>query len=145
MSGKTGMRPCAYCKHWYTPNPRAGKRQKACDHPDCKRERHRKACASWRERNPDHDAAERLRKKLDAARQRAPPPPPNVPFPEVWWKIARDAVGAKTTVVIQETAEVLDRRARDAVATKKGEATASPPRVLPGIARDAFELARAPP
>jgi len=145
MSGKTWMRPCRYCGRRFTPNPRAGKRQKACDDPECQQERHRRACASWRKRNPDHDAAERLRKKLEAARQQAPPPPPNVPLPELWWKVARDAVNAKTTVVIQEVAKVLDRRARDAVATKKGEATASPSKVLPGGARDAFERARAPP
>jgi hypothetical protein len=145
MSGKTGKRPCAYCKRWFAPNPRAGKRQKACEDPDCKRERHRRACARWRSRNPDHDAAERLRKKLDAARQQAPPPAPNVPLPKVWWKTARDAVGAKVEVVIQEVAKVLDRRARDAVTAKMGEGRATSPKVLPEVARDAFEVARAPP
>jgi hypothetical protein len=145
MSGKTGKRPCACCKHWFTPNPRAGKRQKVCDRDECRRERHRRACERWRERNPEHDAGERLRKKLDVARKQAPPTPPNVVLPEVWWKTARDAVGAKTVVVIQEVAKVLDRRARDAVAAKMGEVSASLPKVLGTVARDAFEDARGPP
>lgn len=71
MAGKCGKRPCAACKRWFAPNPRAGGRQTVCDDARCRRERHRRACAKWRAKNPGHDAAQRLRKRLDGTVERA--------------------------------------------------------------------------
>lgn len=145
MAGKCGKRPCAVCRKWFAPKPRAGSRQTVCDGDDCQRERHRRACAKWRAKNPDHDAAQRLRKRLEQARRSPPAPPPSMALPEHWWGIARDAVGAKMSVVVQECAKVLDRRARDAVGAKMLELPGSSAKVLPREARDAFAADRGPP
>ena len=57
-------RPCSICRRWYRPHPRQGARQRVCSTPACQRERHRRACAQWRERNPDYDREARLQKRL---------------------------------------------------------------------------------
>lgn len=138
MSGKTGRRPCACCRCWFTPNPRVGKRQRACAKPECQRERHRQACARQRKRDPERDAADRLRRKLGQARQQETLAT-NVILPEVWWKVARDVVGAKFVVVVQECAKVLDRRARDGVPAMMGKASGSSSKVLGLSARDGLD------
>ena len=53
-------RPCRICRCWFLPHPRAGPRQQVCSRPECQRERHRRACADWRRRNPDYDAEDRV-------------------------------------------------------------------------------------
>ncbi len=138
--GKTGKRPCRICKRWFTPHPRAGDRQRVCEREECRLEQHRNACAKWRARNPTRDVEMRLARKLEAARVRPPPAPAGQPLPQQWWDAARDAVGAKTLVVVRECVKVLDRRARDAVAGTMGESSRLSARVLPEGARDAFEL-----
>jgi hypothetical protein len=107
-------RPCRVCRRWFWPHPRAGDRQRTCSLPDCQRERHRRACASWRRRHPDYDREDRLRRRLQVpARAMAA-----APLRGIDWSAARDAVGLQVAVVIEETGEVLQRWARDAVSAQ---------------------------
>lgn len=48
------MKKCPYCKIRFTPDPRVGKRQKACGKPACKRAMKAENNRSWRQRNPDY-------------------------------------------------------------------------------------------
>lgn len=57
------MRPaykrCAYCGRWFQPDPRIGRRQKACPRPECGRARRRQNWRSWSKRRPDFPATRR--------------------------------------------------------------------------------------
>lgn len=109
-----GKRPCRFCRRWFQPHPRAGDRQHACSSPDCQRERHRRACATWRRHHPDYDREDRLRQRLQAPDKATA----GAPLRGIDWSAARDAVGLQVAVVIEETGEVLQRWARDAVSAQ---------------------------
>jgi hypothetical protein len=109
-------RPCRICGKWFLPHPRAGDRQHVCGESSCQRERHRRACAGWRRREPDYDREDRLRRRL----VRAPEPGDAGglladPLCRVDWLAARDAVGLQVAVTIEESVRVLHQWARDAV------------------------------
>ena len=150
-------RPCSVCRRWFTKNPRA-KQQRTCG-VECRRELHRRKCAAWRARHPDFDRENRLRdrvvkqKTADAAAETPPaaktppaidPPPAADPLPRVLWPIARDAVGWKVAVVVEESAKVIVEWARDAVLSRSVSGSASSAKVIPSPPRDAVE-ARGPP
>jgi len=113
--------PCRVCGKWFMPSPRVGQRQRACGSASCQRERHRRNCESWRERNPDYDREGRLRARLVCE----PPAETSsvAPSAEVDWSAARDLVGLEVVVILQLILEVLLRRPRDLVG-----------RQVPGIA-----------
>lgn len=43
---------CIYCGRYFKPDPRAGKRQKACFRAECKQRRKREAQENWKKNNP---------------------------------------------------------------------------------------------
>ena len=47
-------RPCLICRTWFHPDPMVGERQHVCGNPACQKERHRRACARFHEREPDY-------------------------------------------------------------------------------------------
>ena len=110
----TRKRPCRICRRWFIPHPRAGDRQRVCGAPECQRERHRRACANWRDREAAAEQTHRLRQRIRAhpggvggaavaAEQR------------VHWDAVRDAVGIQLAVIIEEITKVLGDWVRDAV------------------------------
>jgi hypothetical protein len=107
-------RPCRICRRWFSPDPRAGDRQRACSSPDCQRERHRRACSTWRRHHPDYDREDRLRRRLQVPEKATAA----APLRGVDWSAARDAVGLQVAVVIEETGQVLQHWARDAVSAQ---------------------------
>ena len=107
-------RPCRICRCWFVPNPRARRWQRACDRPQCQRERHRLACERWRTRNADYDRDRRLRERLRAEEVGASGLEAD-PLRALDWSVARDAVGLEVTVFVEETGKVLHSWARDAV------------------------------
>ena len=107
-------RPCRICRRWFASHPRAGERQRTCSSPDCQRERHRRACASWRRRHPDYDREDRLRRRLQVPEKATAA----APLRRIDWSAARDAVGLQVAVVIEETGQVLQDWARDAVSAQ---------------------------
>ena len=117
-------RPCRICRRWFQPDPRAGPRQRTCSRPQCQRERHRRSCASWHERNPDYDSETRLRLRLGAER------PKTAELGLLPWSAARDAVGLEVLVVLEEVVRLLVSTLRDAVVLQvrvsKGESSQVP-------------------
>ena len=107
-------RPCRICRRWFRPHPRAGDRQRICSSPDCQRERHRRACATWRRQHPDYDREDRLRRRLQVPEKATAA----APLRGIDWSAARDAVGLQVAVVIEETGQVLQHWARDAVSAQ---------------------------
>ena len=47
-------RPCSYCRCWFTPDPRVGKRQRACTKPSCQEVRRVETQARWRASHPEY-------------------------------------------------------------------------------------------
>jgi hypothetical protein len=139
-----GKRPCCVCRKWFGPQARSGKQQRCCARPECRRERHRRACASWRKRYPDYDRELRLRQRV----VRGPPVGEALnrdPLAEVSWEAARDAVGLEVAVIMEETGKVLVSWARDAVHAQGIEITRKLAKVMASSARDAIAVGAGPP
>jgi hypothetical protein len=137
-------RPCRVCGKWFEPYPRAGKRQRACGRDDCRRERHRRACAAWHEQHPDYDRERRLRERV-RVEVTVGEPLSRDPLAEIAWGTARDAVGLETAVIVEETGKVLALWARDAVRQQAAEITRKLAKVLPRPARDEIAAGAGPP
>ena len=106
-------RPCRICRRWFRPHPRAGDRQRTCGTASCQAERRRRAVTAWRDRHPDYDREDRLRRRL----QKEGSVRAGVdPMTSVDWQVARNAVGLEVAVVVEETSRVLATWARNAVA-----------------------------
>lgn len=113
-----GRRPCAICRKWFRQDPRVKHIQKVCGARECQRERHRRSCAWWRRRNPDYDRENRLRKRLGREVEKRGEPLWRDPGSEIDWEVARDAIGLKAAVIIEESQQVLYRWARDAISAQ---------------------------
>jgi hypothetical protein len=103
-------RPCRICRRWFDPHPRAGDRQRVCGSADCQRERHRRACRAWREREGEADRRHRLEQRL-----RADPQDSGSGAGKVRWAVVRDAVGLEVAVILEELHRLLEDVVRDAV------------------------------
>ena len=103
-------RPCRICRRWFVPHPRAGGRQRACEAPECQRERHRRACQAWREREGDAERRHRLRQRLRGESSEA-----GRSVEQVRWDVVRDAVGLEVSVIIEELLRLFEDVVRDAV------------------------------
>ena len=142
-------RPCGVCRRWFMPHRRVGERQQYCGDPACQRERHRRACKTWRDQNPDYDREDRLRRKL-----RARPDGPVAeteaglttdPQRRLDWSAARDAVGLETAVIIEESGQVLVDWVRDAVGMEVRVLKEESRRLLGPPPRDGDGVQRPPP
>ena len=106
-------RPCGICGKWFRPDRMTGERQHVCGNPACQKERHRRACARFHERDPDYDLQTRFTARLVKAnpsgRGRV------IPLEAIDWGYARKVVGLKVVTLVQETGKVLLRQPRDAV------------------------------
>ena len=135
-------RPCRICRKWFRPDPRQKGRQYTCGDPGCQRERHRRNCDTWRQRNPDYDRESRLRERLKRGKEKGP-------YVELSQGInvgvARDALGLQRYVVIDEIGKVLLDMTRDALCPQpsvyKGKIGGLPPVEL----RDGMESDHGPP
>ena len=117
-----------------------------CNGDECQRERHRRACAAWRERNPDYDREDRLRRRLVVEALEAPAdgPAPADPMARLDWRVARDVVGLEVAVVVEEFGQVLVKWARDVVSPQMPASKGFSGQVAPSVARDGIAV-RAPP
>ena len=102
-------RCCRSCRRWFRPHPKDADRQEYCSDPACQRERHRRACADWRRRNPHYDCQDRVSRRLvkDVPLDRADP------MRGIDWEAARDEVGVEITVLVEETGKLILQWARD--------------------------------
>ena len=136
MPTKTNKRPCAICRRWFTASLQTRTRQTVCSGPACQRERHRRACASWRVQNPDYDKEVRLRARLQTALEAPAHPPPRDELPREFWKVARDAESLELSVIVEVFGKVLVRLPRDADLRQVPATTREFGKVLAVSARD---------
>ncbi len=142
--GMTRKRPCRICRRWFRPNARVGERQKVCSEPECQRERHRRACARWRDRNPDYDREGRLRRQLRVEIETHDPSVSDA-LAKVDLAVARDVVGLEVTVFVEETARVLVDWARDVVLAQRPGITGKSGRHPPTGAQEEIGAGPGPP
>jgi hypothetical protein len=133
-------RPCRICRRWFVPHPRAGDRQHVCSRADCQRERHRRACRSWRQREGPAERAHRLRQRLLVEGGTG-----QGTDGRVSWDAVRDAVGLEVAVILEEMSRLLADMVRDAV-ERHVSAPATELRQVPAAGRrdDMVSAARAP-
>ena len=111
-------RPCRVCRRWFQPEARVGDRQRVCSAAECQRERHRRACADWRARNPDERREEQLRRRLRGEDEESSPGArggAHAAQPGLRLDVVRDAVALEVFVIVDELLRLLDRWRRDAV------------------------------
>ena len=127
-------RPCCICRHWFVPDRRVGRRQRACSAPACQVTRRAKTQASWRRRNPDYFIAHRIqRRRLQAEVAQTVVPPLVLPPPlsQLPWDLAQDAFGVVGTNFLGHLGRVLLGAAQDQRAGQvidgAGEAGRLPP------------------
>ena len=135
-------RPCRICRRWFIPHPRTGDRQHVCSRADCQRERHRRACQRWRQREAPAERAHRLRQRLHEATdgQDAAGPGPRLP-----WDVVRDAVGLEVAVIFEEVQRLLEDTVRDAVGRQVAGIAMESGRVIAAARRDDMVWSSAPP
>ena len=93
--------PCPVCRKWFRPDPKVGKRQRVCGNPECQREWHRRACAKVNQQNAEALKRGRVVKLLVKGS------PPTA----IDWPRARQEVGVKVAVLIEEAGKVVLRKA----------------------------------
>lgn len=108
-------RPCGVCGKWFRPDPRPGERQHTCGKPGCRREWHRRACAKWHRENPHYDQYTRWVNRLVKDNPPEQRGRHSDPLATINWALARDEIGLKVSVLVEETGKVLLQRARDAI------------------------------
>jgi hypothetical protein len=138
-------RPCAICGRWFAPTPQTKGRQAVCRETECQRERHRRACRGWHDRNPDYDRDRRLRARLHVAEEKPARAAPPGELPPEWWRVVRDADSLEAAVILEEFGRVLSRLLRDADMLDVHGTTEDSARVLPPVARDESDPPQAPP
>ena len=109
-------RPCCICRHWFVPDRRVGRRQRACSALACQIARRATTQASWRRRNPDYFIAHRIqRRRLKAEDAQAVVPPLVFPPPlsQLPWDLAQDAFGVVGTDFLGHLGRVLLGAAQD--------------------------------
>jgi hypothetical protein len=129
-------RPCSICRHWFYPDPRAGRRQHACGKPECQAARRKKAQARWRVRNPDYAAAYRLQRRNS---QPEPPEPLRLPAPlnQLPWDLAKDVIGAQAADFLGVMGGLLVRSAKDEIRRHLSDSTRVPLLLPPPAGKDA--------
>lgn len=129
----TRKRPCKVCRRWFLPDVRHRDRQKTCG-PECRKEWHKRQCASWNKRNKEYFKANYLQKKLDEVRhssKKSPEtsgkPPPNRVSLDLPWDVIQDVIGLEAAVIVGYIIEQIIRgRQAPIKGCPRGEDSGSP-------------------
>ena len=127
-------RPCCICRHWFVPDRRVGRRQRACSATACQVARRAKTQATWRRRNPDYFIAHRLqRRRVKAEDPKAEVPPLVLPPPlsRLPWDLAQDAFGVVGTDFLGHLGRVLLGAVQDQKAGQVIDSTGETGRLPP--------------
>jgi hypothetical protein len=129
----TRRRRCRICGELFAPDPRVGQRQLTCRGVACQKERHRRSCAAWHQREKAAIEEEALRRRLGA------------PDGEVRLGVVRDECGAKIKVVVEECLRLFSVGSRDEFQTKHVEQRRDLLRLVDRRPRDESARPPAPP
>jgi hypothetical protein len=104
-------KPCCICRRWFLPDRRVGRRQRACQRPECQAARRQKKQEEWRRQHPDYFVAQRILNRNQADRTAEPLELPG-PLNQLPWDIAQDEFGVKGTDFIGVMGALLLRAAQ---------------------------------
>src|SRR5580704_661896 len=109
---RSRKRPCTICRQWFLPDPRIGKRQRACRKPQCQAARRKKTQAAWRGKNPDYFIGRRIQERGGKKRR---PAPLRMPWPlsGLPWDLAQDQFKVQGADFIGVMGKLLLRAAQD--------------------------------
>lgn len=139
-------KPCSICRHWFTPSPRLGERQRTCG-PACSHKHERRRQAQWRRSNPGYAAQRRAdadvaRIEQAGAGQQASAmakvlgPAPAF-YRQVPWEVAKTVMGPQGLVLLAKFGRLAQRHAKTVMQLQvieiKGE--------LAGLRRDVAKTA----
>lgn len=139
-------RPCRICRCWFLPDIRAGSRQMVCSKQECQRERHRRNCADWHDRERVAEFEARVEKRILAPTGGHSGPLDGAQGGKVngqTWEAIRDLVGAEVCAVVRVLLEDAREQTRDAVRREVAVLHKEFAKHLPSPSRDA--IARPPP
>ena len=128
-------RPCTICRRWFRPDPRVGKRQRACGQPACQTARRKKTQARWRAKNPEYGAGYRTEKR---GAQEQPPEALRLPAPlnQLPWDLAKDQFGVQGADFIGVMGALLVRSAKDQLRAYVSDPTRVAGTLPPPAAKD---------
>ncbi len=135
-------RPCSFCRKWFYPDARVGERQYACSDPKCQQKRHQCNCKEYHQKNSEWIREERLRERLKVEGQSEAAKDPTSKVDRV---IARDEIGWKATVIIEEYAKTIYNTVRDERLPQPAGIKGINVQHSPSVARDEIALSRRPP
>ena len=104
-------KPCSICRRWFRPDPRAGKRQRACGQADCQGVHRRKMQAAWRRRNPEYFVARRMQER-GTREQPQEPLRLSSPLSRLPWDVAQSEFGVQGADFLGVMGKVLLRPAQ---------------------------------
>lgn len=138
-------RPCKICRKWFLPNPRAGKRQRTCSDPKCQKERHRRACLDWRNRNPELERENRFRARLELLSESSKKSQKSPLIGKLNSQVIRDTVGLEASIIIEEIVRLIQNWARDSVHQQLIEIKGKSSQLPIKVPRDAMVPRQIPP
>ncbi len=130
-------RPCRFCRRWFRPNPRVGKRQIACGEAGCQARRRAATQARWVARNPEYFAGRRLLRRIHAGGGERPREAPLNGLP---WEVAEEAFAVSGTVFLVFLSRVVLRYAQDEIRSQLIDSTRDARRHAPGGAQDEIRV-----
>lgn len=127
-------RPCRFCRQWFRPDVRVGRRQKACSKPDCQKRRRAATQGAWRRRNPEYGVAYRIEQKRAA--KRPEPPQPRAPLDQLPWDIAQDEFKPAGAGFLAALGRVLVIHAKDQIGSQVRARAEESRKQIPATAKD---------
>jgi hypothetical protein len=111
---RSRKRPCTICRQWFLPDPRIGKRQRACRKPQCQAARRKKTQAAWRAKNPDCFIGRRIQER---GSKEQPPLPLRMssPLSRLPWDLAQDQFKVQGADFIGVMVKLVLRAAQDQI------------------------------
>lgn len=107
-------RPCAICRRWFLPDPRVGRRQRACG-PECSAALHRRACKDWHRRNAAITREGRVLDRVDPPAAAPPATPSHDPTARLDWAAIDDLLGPNAATVLRHALQLLSQALRDEI------------------------------
>jgi len=116
---KARKRPCSICRKWFLPDVRQKGRQTTCSLA-CRKQKHRRQCKAWNEKNKTYFKAIYLNKKLEQTNKPPPdhpaeskkkhsPPPCRVNL-NLPYDVIESQIGTGASIIAQYLIEQIVRR-----------------------------------
>jgi hypothetical protein len=135
----TKKRPCSFCRKWFGPDARVGRRQRACAAETCRKKRRAQTQAAWRAGRPEYGYERLLAERVaDQAKSKRDLEllPVRRPLDRLPWQHAVGEMGFQTADFLWVFGKVLVRNAKDEMRAQLADLAGKFPGHPPGGAKD---------